>query len=69
MSCESLFMSDEKKEIHIEPTWKMHLADEFAKPYFTDLTLFVRDRYQNAIVYPSPKNIFRAFDLCPFDTV
>ena len=55
------------KEVQIDPSWREHLRDEFEKPYFKELTTFVRERYQNAIVYPPPKNIFRAFDLCPFD--
>jgi uracil-DNA glycosylase len=53
----------------IEPSWKMHLKSEFEKPYFKELTSYIRDRYQYAIVYPSPQSIFRAFELCPFDNV
>ncbi|MGH9857691.1 MAG: uracil-DNA glycosylase, partial [Acidobacteriota bacterium] len=33
------------------------------------LTNFVRDQYTTQTVYPHAKNIFSAFDLCPFDTV
>ncbi len=62
-------MTDEKKEVQIEPSWKEHLKGEFDKPYFKDLTTFVKDRYQHAIVFPPPKSIFRAFDLCPFGKV
>jgi uracil-DNA glycosylase len=29
----------------------------------------VKEEYQKATVYPHPKNIFRAFDLCPLDRV
>jgi hypothetical protein len=58
-----------EKEVQIDPSWKAHLKDEFEKPYFKELASFVRDRYSHAIVYPEPKNIFRAFDLCPFDMV
>ena len=57
------------KEVKIDPSWLAHLHGEFEQPYFQELTSFVRERYQNAIVYPSPKKIFRAFDLCPFDNV
>lgn len=56
-------------DVKIEPSWKKALEDEFSKDYFTQLTQFVRAEYSHAIVYPPPKNIFRAFDLCPFDTV
>ncbi len=56
-------------EVNIESSWKVHLKDEFEKPYFKELTEFVRSEYKNETVYPGPKNIFRAFDLCPFDKV
>jgi uracil-DNA glycosylase len=55
--------------IKIEPSWKEALKDEFAKPYFTELTEFVRGEYLAAQVFPPPKFIFNAFALCPFDTV
>jgi len=29
----------------------------------------VKQEYANEPVYPAPENIFRAFDLCPFDKV
>jgi len=57
------------KDIHIHPSWKQPLECEFTKPYFTELSSFVHGEYEHAIVYPPPKNIFRAFDLCPFDQV
>ena len=56
-------------EVKIEPTWKAVLTDEFGKEYFAALTFFVKDEYKKGAVYPAPKNIFRAFDLCPFDKV
>src|SRR3989344_2569209 len=55
--------------VKIEPSWQKHLAGEFEKAYFAELTAFVKDEYKNSAVYPAPKNIFRAFDLCPFDNV
>jgi len=56
-------------EVKIGGGWKEKLADEFEKPYFKELAEFVRQEYQASAVYPEPKNIFRAFDLCPFDKV
>lgn len=56
-------------EVKIEPSWAKHLAGEFEKQYFADLTVFVKKEYQDGVVYPAPKNIFRAFNLCPFDKV
>jgi uracil-DNA glycosylase len=55
--------------VNIDSSWKKRLADEFAKPYFAELTAFVKNEYKNEVVYPPPKYIFRAFDLCPFEKV
>lgn len=55
--------------IKLEPNWKTALFEEFQKPYWTELTTFVRDQYQKTKVYPPAPNIFRAFDLCPFNKV
>jgi len=52
--------------VTIHLSWKEKLAEEFDKPYFADLTAFVKEEYKNEAVYPPPKFIFRAFDLCPF---
>ena len=56
-------------EVKIEESWKKRLAPEFEKPYFKELTDFVRGEYKATKVYPPPKDIFRAFDLTPFDKV
>ena len=55
--------------VKIEPSWESALQGEFSKDYFKKLTAFVKEEYQEGSVYPAPKNIFRAFDLCPFDQV
>lgn len=55
--------------VKIEDSWAEVLADEFEKPYFKELTDFVRSEYAAGVVYPALKNIFRAFDKCPFDKV
>ena len=43
------------------------LAPEFEKPYFAQLTEFVRQEYASRRIFPRGSNIFRAFDKCPFD--
>ena len=53
--------------VKIEDSWKSQVSDEFEKPYFKELTDFVKKEYLNEVVYPPPKAIFRAFDLCPFE--
>ena len=56
-------------DVKIEQSWKEVLESEFSKAYFEQLTKFVKEEYKKGVVYPAPKNIFRAFDLCPFDKV
>ena len=56
-------------EVVIESSWKQKLKEEFEKPYFKELTTFVKEEYLTKTVYPAPKNIFRAFELCPFEDV
>lgn len=56
-------------EVRIEDSWKQKLAPEFDKPYFEELTHFVKNEYTSGHVYPPAKLIFNAFDLCPFDNV
>ncbi len=56
-------------DVKIEPTWKEALEEEFGKPYFEQLTAFVKNEYLTSTVYPKPANIFKAFELTPFDDV
>ena len=55
--------------VNIEESWKKHLGEEFEKPYFTDLTNFVRQEYGQYECYPPGRLILNAFNLCPFDKV
>ena len=54
-------------DVKIAPDWKELLAPEFEKPYFAELTAFVRQEYATRRIFPRGSNIFRAFDKCPFD--
>ncbi len=56
-------------DIKIESSWKERLKDEFEKPYFTDLTKFVKAEYTTQKIYPPGNLIFNAFEKCPFDKV
>ncbi len=57
-------------EVLIEDSWKCILSEEFEKPYFTNLKEFlVNEITAGKIIYPHPKNIFRAFWECPFSAV
>lgn len=55
--------------IRIEPSWKKILSGEFEKTYFKNLSAFIHDEYTKHAIYPAPKDIFRAFELCPFEQV
>ena len=55
--------------VRIEPSWQSALADEWEKPYFTQLAEWVRGEYASRRVYPPAGRIFAAFDACPFDDV
>lgn len=57
-------------DVKIEESWKKALSGEFEKEYFQKLTDFVRGEYlAGKTVYPEPKNIFNAFNLCPLNEV
>ena len=57
-------------DVKIEQSWKDALSAEFEKDYFKKLTDFVRGEYLSGkTIYPEPKNIFNAFNLCPLNDV
>ena len=56
-------------KVQIEESWRERLQGEFDKPYFEQLTAFVRQEYMQRVVYPPAKLIFNAFNLCPFHRV
>ena len=55
--------------VRIETSWKFQLEKEFSKPYFSKLTDFIREEYQNYQIFPPGKEIFSAFDHCCFENV
>lgn len=55
--------------VRIEPSWKAQLQQQFEQPYWQSLTAFVKAEYAAGPCCPAGKNIFRAFDLTPFDDV
>ena len=55
--------------VRIDESWRQVLQPEFDKPYFELLTNFVRRAYQTTQCFPPAGQIFRAFDLCPFNKV
>jgi uracil-DNA glycosylase len=57
------------KEIRMEESWRTQLSSEFQKPYFLQLTDFVRKEYQTTRCFPPGGQIFNAFDQTPFNDV
>ena len=56
-------------EVTIEESWKRVLGSEFEKEYFKTLRDFIHSEYRNKTIYPPAKQIFNAFDSCPFESV
>lgn len=57
------------QQVRIHESWKEVLKEQFEQDYWHKLTEKVRNSYVAGSVYPPPKDIFRAYDLCPFDQV
>ena len=55
--------------VNIHPSWKSILEKEFDKPYFNELTDFVKSEYAKNKCYPKENEIFAAFNECTFDQV
>ena len=56
-------------DVTIHQSWKFYLKNEFNKPYFIKLAEFVKSEYSTHQCYPKGKQIFSAFDWCPFDNL
>jgi uracil-DNA glycosylase len=57
-------------QVKIEPSWKDALEQEFQKPYFEQLTAFLKtEKMQGKIIYPPGPLIFNAFEQTPFHQV
>ena len=56
-------------DVRIESGWKQALQQEFEKPYFMQLTNFVRQEYRSKRIFPPASQIFNAFDRCPLSQV
>lgn len=57
-------------ELKIEKTWDKVLKGIFDEPYFAQLSATVEDAYfGQQKIYPEKDDVFRAFELCPYDKV
>ncbi len=57
-------------DIKIEESRKLQLQDEFSKSYFQNIIDSIKkDKAERKIIYPQGGNIFRSFELTPWDEV
>lgn len=57
-------------DVKIEPGWKEVLKDEFTKPYFEQIVLFLKtEKMAGKTIYPPGPLIFNAFEQTPFNDV
>ena len=54
-------------ELKIGDPWKIILENEITKPYFKDLTNFVKVEYNSHQCFPPKEAIFSAFERCSFN--
>lgn len=50
-------------------SWKDVLESEFKKPYFENLSNFLKSEYKNQPVYPEKEKVFNAFQYTPLEKV
>ncbi len=55
--------------VRITESWKIALATNFEEPYFETLSETIKTAYLQGSVFPPPKQLFKAFELCPFNQV
>ncbi len=55
--------------VTIHESWSKQLQMEFEQPYFKEVRSFVKAEYDHHICYPPGREIFAAFDHCPFDEI
>ena len=62
-------MHQNSENFTLPPSWQLALASEFQKPYLESLTSFIKSEYSQNICFPQEQNIFKAFEMTPFDLV
>jgi uracil-DNA glycosylase len=54
-------------KIEIATSWRKILDLEFKKPYFQELTTFVKQEYDTNLCFPPVNTLFEAFSLCALE--
>lgn len=58
-----------ERKIDMHASWLEHLREEFEQDYMISLRAFLKKEMQAETIYPPAKEIFNAFNSCPFDEV
>lgn len=58
-----------QKRINISDNWYRHLQPVIESEYFTKLSQYLKTRRTTSTVYPKPDEVFKAFQLTPFDKI
>ena len=53
----------------INKSWDEFLNNEFKQKYFVELSSFLKQQYQNEIIYPQKTDVFNAFLYTDLDKV
>lgn len=56
-------------DVILHENWRRQLKEELQEPYFHSLLDFVKLEYASGTCYPQMKDIFAAFNQCPFESV
>jgi uracil-DNA glycosylase len=57
-------------QIRLDASWLKHLEPEFSKEYFINIKSFLKNELaEGKTIYPPPKLLFSALDMCPLDKV
>ena len=54
-------------KFEIATSWREILDSEFKKPYFKELTAFVKREYEAGLCFPPENKLFEAFSLCALE--
>lgn len=53
----------------IDASWRPFTDREFKLPYFMKLSEFLHEEYRTHTIYPKKENVFKAFELVPYDKI
>jgi uracil-DNA glycosylase len=63
------FIELHSMEFFLDPSWQNKLADTLSQPYFDRLKNNLTKAFSEEDIWPKRENIFKAFNLCPIDSV